>query len=149
MKFLARTLSSLLGAGSLLLAQAPAPTQNVTQGWGTLAHGYRGPSIAPVHLANSQRIANLTREGKLYLSLQDAIALALEDNLDLELERYDLRIADTDVLRAKSGQFPRGVSLSTREGPAGVGGPSVGASITGPGTLGGGDIPALNSVLGT
>jgi outer membrane protein len=139
----------MLGMGGVLLAQTPPPTQNVTQGWGTLAHGYRSPNLAPVHLANSQRIEKLTRDGKLYLSLQDALALALEDNLDLELERYDLRIADTDVLRAKSGQFPRGIALSTREGPAGVGAPSVGTSITGPATLGGGDIPALNSVVGT
>jgi outer membrane protein len=143
MRFSGRPLLLVLGMGGVLLAQ------DLTIGWGTLPHGYRSPRPAPVRLANSQRIEKLTRDGKLYLSLQDAIALALEDNLDLELERYDLHIADTDVLRAKAGALPRGVSLSTVEGPAGVGAPSVGASITGPSTLGGGDIPALNAVVGT
>jgi outer membrane protein TolC len=114
-----------------------------------LAHGYRVPDAASVRLANSARLDTLIRDGNLYLSLQDAIALALENNLDLELQRYDLQLADTDVLRAKAGAFPRGVPLSIQEGPPGVGGPSVNASITGPGTLGGGDIPALNGVVGS
>ena len=111
MKFSGRTLLPALGMGGVLLAQ------NVTQGWGTLPHGFRSPNLAPVHLANSQRLEKLTRDGKLYLSLQDAIALALEDNLDVlnatDDEAGDWgRAATRDLIRSrikvKSLNFMRG-----------------------------------------
>ena len=70
-------------------------------------------------------------EGKLYLSLDDAVALALENNLDIAIQRYNLNIADTDVLRAKSGAnifgVNAGVVLNTPGG--GVGG--IGAQLWG------------------
>jgi outer membrane protein TolC len=72
---------------------------------------------------NSDRFSSLIKDGKLYLSLQDAIALALENNLDIELERYGPRMADTDLLRAQAGSSLRGVPLSVQEGPNGTGGP--------------------------
>jgi outer membrane protein len=72
---------------------------------------------------DSARIRDLIRGGQMYLSLQDAIALALENNLDLELQRYGLRIAETDTLRASGGGILRGVGLAVNETPAGVGGP--------------------------
>jgi outer membrane protein TolC len=59
----------------------------------------------------------------MYLSLQDAIALALENNLDLELQRYGIRAAETDTLRAQGGGLLRGVGVTVNETPAGVGGP--------------------------
>jgi hypothetical protein len=52
---------------------------------------------------NSVRLGDLVKEGKIYLSLSDAIALALENNYDIAIARYDLDIADTDILRAKAG----------------------------------------------
>jgi outer membrane protein TolC len=61
-------------------------------------------------LTNSPRIEQLIRDGKLELSLQDAIALALENNMDISVQRYVPWIADTDILRAKSGDAPRGQS---------------------------------------
>jgi outer membrane protein TolC len=72
---------------------------------------------------NSDRFRALIKDGRLYLSLQDAIALALENNLDIELERYGPRMADTDLLRAQAGSSLRGVPLSVQEGPNGTGGP--------------------------
>jgi outer membrane protein len=123
---------------------AASGNEDVTSGWGNLAHGYRVRELKPVSLENSSRLTNLIRDGKLYLSLRDAIALALENNLDIELERYAPRIADTDLLRARSGNFLRGVPLTVREGPAGVGEPQV----TDVGTLGGGNAPALNALVG-
>ncbi len=72
---------------------------------------------------NSQRFHDLLRAGNLYLSLSDALALAIENNLDIELDRYTLPIADTDVLRAKGGGTLRGVLFTLSETPAGVGGP--------------------------
>jgi outer membrane protein len=57
----------------------------------------------PAGLANSGRLDSLLRGGNLYLSLQDAIALALENNLDIAIQRYAPRLADADLLRSKAG----------------------------------------------
>jgi outer membrane protein len=95
-------------------------------------------------LQNSPRLNGLIRDGKLYLSLRDAISLALENNLDIELERSAPGIADTDLLRARAGKTLRGVPLTVREGPQGLGEPQV----TGAGTLGGGNVPVLNALVG-
>jgi len=72
---------------------------------------------------NSQRFHDLLRASNLYLSLSDALALAIENNLDIELDRYTLPVADTDVLRAKGGGTLRGVLFTLADTPAGVGGP--------------------------
>jgi outer membrane protein len=84
---------------------------------------YHAPRLAPVDFGNSPRIENLIRAGILYLSLPDAIALAVENNLDVEFERLALPIAETDIRRAKGGGLLRGVSLTVGEAPAGIGGP--------------------------
>jgi outer membrane protein TolC len=78
---------------------------------------YRMPEVPPIDVANSGRLELLLRAGQLYLSLQDAIALALENNLDIEIQRYGPQIADTQVLRAKAGGFAQGVSTSVTAGP--------------------------------
>ncbi|MDQ1474313.1 MAG: outer membrane protein [Bryobacterales bacterium] len=64
------------------------------------------------------------RAGQLYLSLDDAIAVALENNLDIELERLLPKISDTDLLRARGGGLLRGLSLLVNELPPGIGGPN-------------------------
>jgi len=69
---------------------------------------------------DSPRLASLVRGGIAYLSLQDAIAIALENNLDLELQRLGPRFADTEVKRARAGGLLRGVPLAVREGPRSV-----------------------------
>jgi outer membrane protein TolC len=66
----------------------------------------------PVNLGNSSRLEALVRAGQIYLSLQDAIALALENNLDIELQRYGPRLAESDILRAEAGTAIRGVSTA-------------------------------------
>ena len=78
---------------------------------------YRSPEVPPVNFANSNRLESLLRAGKLYLSLQDAIALALENNLDIAVQRYGTQIADANILRAKAGGFLRGVNTSIAAGP--------------------------------
>jgi outer membrane protein TolC len=72
---------------------------------------------------NSPRVHDLIRAGNLYLSQADALALAIENNLDVELDRFSFRIADTDVLRAKGGGLLRGIPFQIAEAPTGVGGP--------------------------
>ena len=85
---------------------------------------YEAKPVQPVSFQNSGRIFDLMRAGQLYLSLADAIALALENNLDIEVERYLPRIAKTDILRAKGGGLLRGLNLLVDEPPPGIGGPN-------------------------
>jgi outer membrane protein TolC len=84
---------------------------------------YHAPRMLPTDFSNSPRIDSLIRAGILYLSLPDAIALAIENNLDVEFERFALPIAETDVLRARGGGLLRGVTLAVGEAPIGIGGP--------------------------
>jgi outer membrane protein TolC len=72
---------------------------------------------------NSQRVRDLLRSGNLYLSLQDALALAIENNLDIELQRYALPMGGTELLRAQGGGVTRGLNFTLQEAPTGVGGP--------------------------
>jgi outer membrane protein TolC len=72
---------------------------------------------------NAARLDGLIRDGKLYLTLQDAIALALENNLDVEAERYNLTLARTDVTRAAGGGSTRGIDYTVELPQNGVGGP--------------------------
>src|SRR5438045_1272084 len=84
---------------------------------------YRGKSVPPPGLENSRRLDSLVRDGKLYLHLQDAIDLALENNLDLVIARYNIPIAQMDVLRTSAGGTPRGVNTGVVSGtPGGAGG---------------------------
>ena len=71
---------------------------------------YKSQEIAPPNLGNSPRIDSLMRDGKIYLSIDDAVAFALENNLDLDIARYNLNIAEADLLRAKSGASILGVN---------------------------------------
>jgi outer membrane protein len=97
--------------------------------------------VADPNLANTARIDQLMHDGKLYLSLNDAIALALENNLDIAIARYNLNIADTDVLRAKAGAQILGVNLGVVQNTPGGGVGGIGAQVgtgTGGTTLGAG-----------
>ena len=77
----------------------------------------------PVTFQNSPRVHELIRAGSIYLSLQDALALAIENNLDVELQRFTPPSADADLLRAKGGGIVRGLNFTLAEVPTGVGGP--------------------------
>ena len=102
---------------------------------------YRPTTIAKASFTNSIQLNDLVKNGKIYLSLSDAIALAIENNYDIAIARYDLDIADTDILRTKTGNAPLGAPsglvtgtlggstsiLSTGGGPGGTAGGSGGA----------------------
>jgi outer membrane protein len=98
---------------------------------GNLTAPYRERVIPPPNLANSNRLDSLMRAGNIYLSLQDAIALVLENNLDIEIQRYGPQIADAAVLLAEAGGFARGVSTTVTAGPSSS---SVSSAGTTPGT---------------
>ncbi len=84
---------------------------------------YLPRDVSTVDFRNSNRVDQLIRAGQLYLSLQDAIDLAIENNLDLQLQRFNPLFAQSDVLRAKGGGLLRGVDFSIRNLPQGIGGP--------------------------
>src|SRR5579884_2072054 len=65
---------------------------------------YRQRTLPNPVLVNSPRLHSLIRDGKLQLSLSDALALTLENNLDIAVQRYVIPFAQTDILRTKSGQ---------------------------------------------
>lgn len=101
---------------------------------------YEGRTLRSPRLDNSARIYQLIHDGKLMLSLNDAIALALENNLDLAIARYNLDIADTDILRTKAGASARGVASGLVQGTpgGGIGGFGTGAPGAGAGGTSGG-----------
>jgi outer membrane protein len=84
---------------------------------------YRAPVVPPSSSQNSDLISRLLHEGKLSLTLRDAIDLAIENNFDVELQRYDREFALTESVRAKGGGMLRGVPTTIEELPAGEGGP--------------------------
>ena len=90
---------------------------------------YTARHLAPPNLANTARIDQLMHDGKLYLSLNDAIALALENNLDIAIARYYLNIADTDILRARAGASTLGVNNGLVQNTPGGGVGGLGGQV--------------------
>ena len=161
------------GADQSNLPQAPAPKltqplylrdtgKDYTHLHGFLPnplHLFTPTDVPPARLGNTPRLDSLVKDGKIYLSLSDAIMLALENNFDIQIARINLDIADTDILRARAGSTLRGVSTGLVEntlggttstitgggGPggttSGVGGSGTGASGLVLSTNGGGPLP--------
>ncbi len=156
------------------LPQAPQPTltqplflRDTAKDYTHLKkHTFRDPfapytptNVPAPRLGNTPKLDDLLRDGKLYLSLSDAVTLALENNYDIAIARINLDIADTDILRTEAGSTFRGVSTglvtntlggssTTITGGGGPGGTSSasGGSGTGAGGLvlstnGGGPLP--------
>ncbi|HMH02101.1 MAG TPA: TolC family protein [Terriglobales bacterium] len=98
---------------------------------------YLPRQVAPPDLSNTPRVESLIQNGKLMLSMNDAIALALENNLDIAIARYNLNIADTDIMLANAGQSTRGVNTGVVQGTPGGGVGGIGGSSTS-GSQGGG-----------
>ncbi|MCS7025053.1 MAG: TolC family protein [Bryobacteraceae bacterium] len=114
----------------------PSPVPNSGSRWSfeglrqRLQH-YKVQEIPPINLRNSTRLESLLRAGRIYLSLQDAIALALENNLDIEIQRYGPRLAEAELMRAQAGGFIRGIPTSLNTNTT-----AVASSVTGGGGLG-------------
>jgi outer membrane protein len=117
--------------------------------WQRLARPYAPHPVPPVDMSNSPRLDQVLRAGNIYLSLADAIALAIENNLDVELQRYNMPTADSEVLRAKGGGLLRGFSYTLAETPVGVGGPaSPLVTSAASSTIAVGSVPTNPSELG-
>jgi len=108
---------------------------------------YQARQLAQPMFGNSTRIDSLMHEGKIYLSIDDAVALALENNLDLEIARYNLNIAEADLLRAKSGASILGVNTGVVQNTPGGGVGGLGGTV-GSGT-GGTTVAAGGAGTGT
>jgi outer membrane protein len=168
---LAVVLAGVLTASSWAQTAQPAPPPNGPQPQRFVVSDYSKPQshfpnpIAPYRpqslpapdLSNTSRITQLMRDGKLYLSIDDAVALALENNLDIAIQRYNLAIADTDILRAKAGGSTLGVNsgVVTNTPGGGTGGLSgsvgsgTGGTSAGLGGAGTGAGGLVNSTLGS
>jgi outer membrane protein TolC len=137
-------------AGQIPFDQLLRPSRNPI-------NAYRGLIVAPPSMANSPRLDSLVRDGKIYLSLRDAIDLALEDNLDMVIARYNLPIAQMDILRTAAGGSVRGVNTGVVSGtPGGAGaafgggaGAGAGGTSGGAGGAGAGASGLVQSTLGT
>jgi outer membrane protein len=117
---------------------------------------YQAQQVAQPNLGNSPRIDSLMHDGKIYLSIDDAVALALENNLDIDIARYNLNIADTDYLRAKSGANILGVNAGIVQNTPGGGvgglggtvGSGTGGTTVAPSGVGTGTNGLVSSTLG-
>jgi outer membrane protein len=93
----------------------PAPNR-----FSHLTKPYQARPVPPVNLANSSRIDSLIRAGNLYLSAEDVVALALENNIDIEVQRYGPLLAREVLRRAQAGGLLRSVGLGVAPGPTSV-----------------------------
>ena len=130
----------LVAATAMASAQTNAPVRFDMPVSHNPLSAYSADHVAPPDLANSPLLGQLIRDGKLYLSLKDAIRLALENNLDLAIARYNLPIANMDILRTRAGGIFRGVNAGVVQGTpgGGVGGFGTGAPGAGAGGTTGG-----------
>jgi outer membrane protein len=121
---------------------------------GFLAHvtgPYQARTVAPVNRRDSGRLEALMRDGNIYLSLQDAIALVLENNLDIEVQRYDSQIADANLLHAQAGGYAAPAIVGVMPGAASVTSAPPSAGLQGfildPITQIGQSVPSLDPAL--
>ena len=139
-------LCALLVAAPPTFAQEPSPSPQPRPRWYSgITQPYKARPLAPVNVSNTSRIDALLRAGNLYLSLSDAIALAVENNLDVEIERYEFSIAEADLLRARSGASINGIPTSVLPGvPTGANLALLGSSSAG--LASNGDLSALSTL---
>ncbi len=112
----------MLLAGVLALpgfSQTPEITRTSDHGWVSwLTHDYTPFTAPKVSFEDSPRLGKLMQSGIIYLSLRDAVALALENNLDIESARFNNRLNDANLLRASAGTILRNVSTNITTGPS-------------------------------
>ena len=113
------------------IAQSEIQVQPASGSLGWLLNPYRPRSVPPIRLTNSSRLDSLIRAGNLYLSAQDVVALAIENNIDVEVQRYGPLLAKEVLLRAEAGGALRSVGLPVAAGPQSVSLQGVSLNATG------------------
>src|SRR5262249_32009579 len=97
---------------------------------------WRARELPAARFEDSLRIERLMRAGNIYLSMREAIALAIENNLDLEYARVNPKLQEANLRRAEAGQLLRNVSTSISSGPSSASlGVGAGASALGSGAV--------------
>ncbi len=119
-KALVCCLCSFLMAVSSVSAQSAVRIDPVRGGMSWITAPYRQRYVPPVNLTNTDRLEALVREGNLYLSAQDVIALALENNLDIEIQRYQPLLTKEVTRRAQGGGLLESVGVGVAAGPTSV-----------------------------
>ena len=127
-----------LGFAASLPAQTAVRIDPAKGGPGWLTHPYRPRDVPPVNLSNSSRFDSLIRAGNLYISAQDVIALALENNIDIEVQRYGPLLAREVLRRAEAGSLLRNVGQGVVPGPTSVSLSGVSVNTNGAPASGGG-----------
>ncbi|MBC7927336.1 MAG: TolC family protein [Bryobacteraceae bacterium] len=136
-------LSAALAAGQNTLTVEPANADRF--GW--LTRPYQARNIAPVRLTNSPRLNSLIRAGSLYLSAQDVVALAIENNIDIEVQRYTPLLAQEVLRRAEAGGALRSVGLPVVTGAQSVSLQGVTTNAGGGLGVGGGGISSGGGIV--
>lgn len=144
MKLSFRLCTAVLLAGSAA-AQTAVRIDPQKGGLGWFTHPYQVRTVPPINLANTTRLESLERAGNLYLAAQDVVALAIENNIDVEVQRYGPLLAREVLLRAKAGGALRDVGMAVAQGPQsvslqGVSVANVGITTSGGGVTSGGGI---------
>ena len=116
------------------IAPVPAPVPSIFR-------PYVPVDVPPVRLNNSPRLAQLVRAGTLYLTAQDAIALALENNIDIESVRYNTMILGWNLTRAQAGGLLPGVPSNASQ----AGSVASGQGVQGSQQAAGVSIPGASS----
>jgi len=101
-------------------AQTAVRIDSAKGGMGRLTRPYQARTVPPINLANSSRLETLVRAGNLYLSAQDVVALAIENNIDVEVQRYGPLLAREVLKRAQAGGVLRSVGVGVAAGPQSV-----------------------------
>jgi outer membrane protein len=140
----------LLASASPLWAQQSevsieTPPQNKFTYWFLKPFHLEKRTVSPVRLANSPRLEQLVRSGNLYLSAQDVIALALENNLDIAVQRYGPLLSHEVLKRAEAGGLLRGTDTPAVPGPISVS--TAGVSVASSGLAGGAGIGSVGSII--
>jgi outer membrane protein len=120
--------------GSHAAAQSEISVQPATGGLGWLTRPYQARNIPPIRLTNSPRLESLLRAGNLYLTAQDVVALAIENNIDVEVQRYGPLLAQEVLRRAEGGGALRSVGAAVAAGPQSVS--LEGVSVNNSGSVG-------------
>ena len=144
MKLSFRLCTAVLLAGSAA-AQTAVRIDPQKGGLGWMTHPYQARTVPPINLANTTRLQALERAGNLYVSAQDVVALAIENNIDVEVQRYGPLLAREVLKRAQSGNALRDVSVPVAQGPQsvslqGVSVANIGTTSAGAGVSSGGGI---------
>ncbi|HEY1215500.1 MAG TPA: hypothetical protein VGE93_17860 [Bryobacteraceae bacterium] len=134
--FLSLLCTACLAAQGVLAQSSAVRIEPPKGGLGWVTRPYQQRYVPDANLHNSDRLESLVRAGNLYLSSQDVIALALENNLDIEVQRYGPILAREVLRRAKGGGPLRDVGVSVAAGPQSVSLTGVSVNASGGGTTG-------------